>query len=176
MGPMGPGTRWHTVEAHSTKETTMTRTFKTGRLGLSGPEIDREMAEIHAAMCARHNLDPNDSGSKIGTGHFLTPTEIHRKQVLWAMKMANSVLAYSGTKEQWDRHHAWKFQSQQLWKHDGLGTVRKFGFNKVQNEAYALTALETDKVWEAQKERISKATIMPNVVNDDEETLNGIRW
>jgi hypothetical protein len=46
----------------------------------------------------------------------------------------------------------------------------------VQNEAYSLTAIETDKIWEAQKERISKATIIPNVVNDEEETLNGIRW
>lgn len=29
---------------------------------------------------------------------------------------------------------------------------------------------------EIEKERMSKATIIPNVVNDDEETLNGIRW
>ena len=36
--------------------------------------------------------------------------------------------------------------------------------------------IETDKIWEAQKERISKATIVPYVVNDEEETLNGIRW
>jgi hypothetical protein len=155
----------------------MIHNFKTGRLGLSDPEIDREMAEIHAAMCARHNLDPNDCSSKTGTGHFYTPTEIHRKQVLWAMKMANSVLAYSGTKERWDQHHAWKFQSNQLWQHDGLGTVRKFGFNKVQNEAYALTALETDKVWEAQKARMAKATVLHHVhTGADNESYNAIKW
>ena len=154
----------------------MERTFKTGKLGLSGPEIDKEMAEIHAAMCARHNLDPNDCGSKTGTGHFYTPTEIHRKQVLWAMKMANSVLAYSGTKEQWNRH-AWKFQAQEVWQHDGLGTVRKFGFNKVQNEAYALTALETDKVWTEQQARMEKATVLHNVhTGADGEEYNAIKW
>ena len=63
-----------------------------------------------------------------------------------------------------------------MWQRDGFGLTRKFGYNKVQNEAYALTETETDKIWEAQKERISKATIFHNVVNDEEGTLNGIRW
>ena len=63
-----------------------------------------------------------------------------------------------------------------MWQRDGLGLTRKFGYNKVQNEAYALTAIETDKIWEAQKERMSKATIVPYVVNDEEETFNGVRW
>ena len=94
---------------------------------------------------------------------------------LWAMSMANSILCYGGTKEQWNRH-AWKYQAQEVWQRDGLGLTRKFGYNKVQNEAYALTAIETDKIWEAQTERMSKATIVPYVVNDEEETFNGVRW
>ena len=146
-----------------------------GVAGLSDPEIEKERQDIFEAMCKRHNLDPKDCGSKIGTGHFYTPTEIHREQVLWAMSMANSVLCYNGTKEDWNRH-AWKFQAQEVWQRDGLGMTRKFGYNKVQNEAYSLTAIETDKIWEAQKARISKATIIPNVVDDEEGTLNGIRW
>lgn len=153
----------------------MSHNFKTGRLGLSTPEIEKERKELFQAMCRRRGLDPDDCSSKIGTGHFYTPTELHREQVLWAMSMANSILCYGGTKEQWNRH-AWKYQAQEVWQRDGLGLTRKFGYNKVQNEAYALTAIETDKIWEAQKERMSKATIVPYVVNDEEETLNGVRW
>ena len=153
----------------------MSHNFKTGRLGLSTQEIEKELKELFQAMCRRRGLDPDDCGSKIGTGHFYTPTELHREQVLWAMSMANSILCYGGTKEQWNRH-AWKYQAQEVWQRDGLGLTRKFGYNKVQNEAYALTAIETDKIWEAQKERMSKATIVPYVVDDEEETLNGVRW
>ena len=153
------------------KETTMIHNFKTGKLGLSDPEIKKERQDIFESMCKRHNLDPKACGSKIG----YTPTEIHREQVLWAMSKANAILCYGGTKEQWNRH-AWKYQAQELWQRDGLGLTRKFGYNKVQNEAYALTETETDKIWEAQKERISKATIVHNFVDDEEETLNGIRW
>ena len=153
----------------------MSHNFKTGRLGLSTPEIEKELKELFQAMCRRRGLDPDDCSSKIGTGHFYTPTELHREQVLWAMSMANSILCYGGTKEQWNRH-AWKYQAQEVWQRDGLGLTRKFGYNKVQNEAYALTAIETDNIWEAQKERLSKTTIVPYVVNDEEETLNGVRW
>ncbi len=152
----------------------MIHNFKTGKLGLSGPEIDKEREELFQAMCKRRGLDPDDCASRIGTGRFYTPTELHREQVLWAMSMANSVLCYGGNKEDWNKH-ACKYQVQELWLHDGLGT-RKFGYNKVQNEAYALTAIETDKIWEAQKTRMDKATIIPNVVDDEEGTLNGIRW
>lgn len=153
----------------------MNHNFKTGNLGLSEPEIEKERQDIFVAMCRRHNLDPNDGGSRIGTGHFYTPSELHREQVLWAMAMANSILCYGGTREEWNRH-ALKYQTQQVWQRDGLGLTRKFGFNKVQNEAYSLTSMETDQIWEAQKERMSRATIVPNVVDDAEGTLNGIRW
>lgn len=153
----------------------MNHNFKTGNLGLSDPEIEKERQDLFIAMCRRHNLNPKDGNSRIGTGHFYTPSELHREQVLWAMAMANSILCYGGTREEWNRH-ALKYQAQQVWQRDGLGLTRKFGFNKVQNEAYALTPMETDNIWEAQKERISKATIVPNVVNDAEGTLNGIRW
>ena len=153
----------------------MNHIFKTGRLGLSTPEIEKERKELFQAMCRRRGLDPDDSSSKTGTGRFYTPTELHREQVLWAMSMANTVLCYHGTKEDWDKH-ALTYQTQELWHHDGRGLTRKFGYNKVQNEAYALTATETDRIWEAQKERWSKATTVPNVVDDTEGTLNGVRW
>lgn len=78
----------------------MIHNFKTGKLGLSDPEIEKERQDIFEAMCKRHNLDPKDCGAQIGTGHFYTPTELHREQVLWAMSMANSILCYGGTKEQ----------------------------------------------------------------------------
>lgn len=153
----------------------MIRNFKTGKLGLSDQEIEKEKREMFVAMCNRHGLDPNDCSSEIGSGHLYTPTEIHREQVLWAMSMANSVLCYGGKREDWLKH-AWKFQSQSVWEHDGLGNLRKYGYNKVQNQAYSLTAMETDAIWEAQKERVSKATVFPHVVSDTEGTLNGIRW
>lgn len=153
----------------------MIRIFKPGKLGLSDPEINKERNDIFLAMCKRRGLDPNDGNSKIGTGHFYTPTEIHREQVLWAMSMANSVLCYGGKKDDWNKH-AWKYQAQSAWEHDGLGNTRKYGYNKVQNEAYSLTAIETDAIWDAQVERMRKATIVPCIINDNEGTIHGIRW
>lgn len=139
--------------------------FKTGKLGLSGPEIEKEREYLFQTMCKRRGLDPDDRASKNGTGRFYTPKELHREQVLWAMSMANSVICYGGGKEDWNKH-ARKYQVQELWQQDEWGLTRKFGYNKVQNEAYALTVIETDQIWEAQKERMSKATIIPNVVED----------
>ena len=79
----------------------MIHNFKTGKLGLSDPEIKKERQDIFESMCKRHNLDPKACGSKIG----YTPTELHREQVLWAMSMANSILCYGGrTKEQSTTH------------------------------------------------------------------------
>lgn len=82
----------------------MIHNFNTGKLGLSTPEIEKERKELFQTMCRRRGLDPDDCSSKIGTGHFYTPTELHREQVLWAMSMANSILFYGGTKEQSTTH------------------------------------------------------------------------
>lgn len=153
----------------------MNHIFKTGRLGLSTMEIENERKELFQAMCRRRGLDPDDRSSKTGTGRFYTPSELHREQVLWAMSMANTVLCYHGTKDDWGKH-ALTYQSHELWQHDGRGLTRKFGYNKVQNEAYALTETETDMIWKAQKERMVKATTVPGVVDDTEGTLNGVRW
>ena len=154
----------------------MKHNFKTGRLGLSTPEIEAEMRDLHVAMCQRRNLDPEDSSSHVGTGHFHTPTEIHREQVLWAMRMANSVLCYDGGKDNWATY-ATEYHHQHLWRTDGLGHVRKFGYNKVQNEAYALSEEETDAIWTAQKARMSRATVLHNVGTDSEGcSYNSIQW
>ena len=154
----------------------MKHNFKTGRLGLSGPEIEAEMQNIFEAMCQRRNLDPEDSGSQVGTGHFRTPTEIHREQVLWAMRMANSVICYDGGKDNWDTY-ATEYRHQHLWREDGLGHVRKFGYNKVQDEAYALSEEETDAIWTEQKARMSRATVLHNVGTDSEGcSYNSIKW
>lgn len=155
------------------------RTFKTGPLGLSDQEIDKEKRELFVAMCKRNNLDPDDSGSQIGCGCKYTPTEIHREQVLWAMKMANTILCYDGAfhgKSKWDTY-AYKYQTQQAWDDRGYGPVRKFGFNKVQNEAYHLTQEETDAIWKAQGERISKAKILTGVHTDEDGfSYNAVQW
>lgn len=152
------------------------RTFKTGKLGLSRDEIKQERDAIHAAMCKRHDLDPNSCDSMCGTGHFYTPSEIHRNSVLDAIDMANSCLCYGYGKDYWNKY-ASEYQSQELWSYRYGEPVNKYGYNKTQNGAYHLTKAETDAIWTAQKERIAKATILYNVHTDYEGvSYNSIQW
>lgn len=157
----------------------MIHNFKTGPVGLSDQEIDQEKHDIFVAMCKRNNLDPDDCGSHVGSGCKYTPTEIHRNQVLGAMSMANTLLCYDGAfygRSKWDKY-AYKYQTQQAWDDRGYGPVRTFGYNKVQNEAYHLTPEETDAIWKAQSERISKAKIIRGVHTDEDGfSYNAVQW
>jgi hypothetical protein len=128
----------------------------TGTLGLDSHQIDTERRAIFETMCLRRGLDPHDGESEIGTGYLYTPSEIHREQVLWAMDMANAIIGRGGTRDDWEVH-ASEYRTQQLWKTEGPdGITRKYGYNRVQNDAYALSAKETDAVWEAQSKLASR--------------------
>ena len=140
----------------------MIHNFKTGKLGLSDPEIEKERQDIFEAMCKR------------------TPTELHRGLVLDAMKMANTLLCYDGAlygRNKWDTKYAPEYHSKQIWDDRGYGAPRKYGCNKVQNEAYHLTHEETDAIWKAQAERFIYAKVVPNVHRDEDGcSYNAIKW
>lgn len=154
------------------------RTFKLGPLGLTTKEIEQEQFAIKEAVCKRHGMSTDDMCRT--TFSQRTPTEIHREAVLDAMRMANCLLCYDGPlhgKTKWDIKYAPEYHAQHIWDDRGYGPVRKFGCNKVQNEAYALTQEETEAIWKAQAERISKATILHNVhTGADGESYNAIHW
>lgn len=152
--------------------------FKSGPLGLSTKEIETEKFAIKEAVCKRHGMSTDDMC--LTTFSQRTPTEIHREAVLDAMRMANCLLCYDGPlhgKTRWDTEYAPEYQVQHIWDDRGYGPVRKFGCNKVQNEAYHLTQEETEVIWKAQAERVSKAKILHNVhIGADGESYNAIQW
>lgn len=150
---------------------TGTAKYETGKLGLSGPEIEAEMEAIRQAVMAR---DPEASGNRIAYFYLHTPQEIHRTAVLKAMKMANSCLVYRDFGGWLDRKAAYA----RPW--DARCTVSdpKYLGTEEQRQAHALSDAELNAVWHAQAERLKKATVVRNAVGPEEEggPYHGVRW
>lgn len=160
---VGPGdTAW----GHEEK---MKKKYKMGPIGLTTEEIQAEERKIWEAVGKRHGMPlPN------GCGYLRTPSEIHRHAVLDAMRMSNSCICYGNDLGE----YGIKFQFQRLWEIDWSGRVlRKYGYNKAQDEAYSLSGAEVDAIFKAQKERISRGKIIYNVhVDSDGCSYNAIQW
>lgn len=146
-------------------------TYELGKLGLSLPEIDAEVDEITRIVTAR-----DEEASRTGIAYFYlkTPQEIHRGRVLDAMKMALSCLTYN-------MFGAWlnrKLDFQKPWQPICRVTDPKFLGTPEQHAAWPLTEKELNAIWKAQASRLSKATIVHNVIPDTEEggPYHGIKW
>ena len=144
--------------------------YKTGNLGLADPEIERELGKLDAAATGRNG------GEFCGCGIFRTPAELHRERVLWAMRMANSILIYDGGKADWEEYAA-KYRTESLFTRRYGAPDETHGYTKEQDRAWRLSQEETDAIWEAQSARVAKARILRNVGTDAESSAyNGIIW
>ena len=144
--------------------------YKTGKIGLSNPEIEKELGKINEKATSRNG------GEFIGCGTFRTPAEIHREQVLWAMRMANSVLIYDGDKADWEKY-ATDYRTESLFTRRYGAPDETHGYTKEQDRAWRLSQEETDAIWEAQSARVAKARILHNVGTDAESvSYNSIVW
>ena len=145
-------------------------TYETGKLGLTGPEIDRELDQLEKAASGRNG------GEFCGSGRFRTPEEIHRERVLWAMRMANSILIYDGDKADWEEY-ATRYRTESLFTRRYGEPDETHGYTKEQDSANRLSQEETDAIWDAQRARVAKARILRNVGTDAESSAyNGIIW
>ncbi len=145
-------------------------TYETGKLGLTGPEIDLELDKLSAAATSRNG------GEFCGSGVFRTPGEIHRERVLWAMRLANSILIYDGCKAVWEGYAA-RYRTESLFTLRYGAPDETHGYTAEQDSANRLSQQETDAIWDAQRARVAKATILRNVGTDSESSsYNGIIW
>ena len=150
---------------------TKTPKYETGRIGMSDPEIEKEMEELRQLIMTR---DPEAQANRVAYFYLHTPQEVHRVAVLNAMRMANGCLInrdFGG----WLEH---RVAYMRPW-HVG-GTVRdpKFLGTEEQRDAHALSEAELSAVWHAQSERLKKATVVHNVLGPEEEggPYHGVIW
>ena len=144
--------------------------YKTGKIGLANPEIEKELDKLNEKATSRNG------GEFIGCGPFRTPAEIHREQVLWAMRMANSILIYDGDKADWEKY-ATDYRTESLFTRRYGAPDETHGYTKEQDRAWRLSQEETDAIWEAQSARVAKARILHNVGTDAESvSYNSIVW
>lgn len=138
--------------------------YKTGRLGLTDPQIEAEEQAIEAAVCKRRR----DKNSELR--HY-SLQEIHRDLVLYAMTIANALLIY-GWHGGWPDDDKEKFMNTEK---DWVGTYCLD--TKAQKQAHLLTEKELDHIWAAQEKRVAKATIKRGVHTDNEGcSYNSIDW
>jgi len=145
--------------------------YETGKLGLSGPEIEAERDAITAEVIKR-----DEEATRTGIAYFYlkTPQEIHRSRVLDAMKTVVNCLV-NREFGAWQRHKA-------VFQHPWVPMCNvkdpKFLGTAEQQEAWMLDEKELDAIWNAQAERLSRATIVRNVVPDTEEggPYHGVKW
>lgn len=148
-----------------------TTKYETGRIGMSGPEIDSEMEELRQSVMSR---DPEAAANRIAYFYLHTQQEVHRVAVLNAMRMANSCLVYGDFGGWLERRVAYM----RPWDvRCNVGDPKYLG-SEEQREAHALSDAELDSVWHAQAERLKKATVVRNVVGPGEEggPYHGVRW
>lgn len=145
-------------------------TYKTGKLGLTGPEIEKETAKLGEKATSRNG------GEFIGCGPFRTPAEIHRERVLGAMSMANAILIYDGGKTEWEEYAA-SYRTESLFTRRYGAPDETHGYTEEQDRAWRLSQEETDAIWKAQQARVAKARILHNVGTDAESvSYNSIIW
>lgn len=144
----------------------MATKYETGKLGLSDPEIEKERTEIDEPIKKKH-------GVPVAYFYLKTPQEIHRENVLDAMRMAISCITY-GNWAHWDKYRA-QFTGPMP---ECNVPDPKFLGTEEQRAAWSLTDEEFDAVFKAQRERLSKATIVRNLVPPEEDggPLHGIKW
>jgi len=138
--------------------------LKLGKVGLSDPEIKKESGEIEYAVQERN------PGVSIAYFYLQTPQEIHRLAALDAMSMAISLYCYNDLKS-WN-HYAARFMLPLEQAKDP-----RFAMSREQMDAHALSEAELKAIYEAQVDRMKKATIVPNVHTDEDRfSYNGINW
>ena len=140
-----------------------------GKVGLSDPEIEKEMADIDSAVLAR-NPDAD-----YAYFYLQTPQETHRLAALRAMRMVNCLYCYNDLMG-WGRFEREYNYPRPLTSaapdHDPkyLGTEE-------QRDARALSKEETRAIYDGQVARMKQATIVRNIHTDDDGFhYNGIRW
>lgn len=138
--------------------------YDTGKLGLSDDEIKAEGIKINEGICAR-SVDEDGNHPDTPFIWLQTPQEVHRLNVLAAMRMANCCLCYGYG---WER-----YSGDYLLPYD----TRNPKVSEELRQAHALTLEELDAVYKGQQERISHANIKTNVFTDDEGcSYNSIEW
>lgn len=141
--------------------------YKTGRLGLTNPQIEAEEKAIEAAVCKRHPRKCHGSAAL----HHYSLEEIHRDAVLSAMGSANALLIY-GWSGSWPEGRKEEFIDPEL---DWIG--KNCLDTRAQKQAHLLTEKELDHIWAAQEKRVAKATIKHGVYTDNEGcSYNSIDW
>jgi hypothetical protein len=148
-----------------------TTAYKTGRLGLSTPEIEAEMEEIRQSVIKR---DPEATRHGLAYFYLHTPQEIHRTSVLNAMRMATSCLVYQD-KAGWT---ASRLRFSRPYASPVRFTEPKYEGTAEQRAANTLSDAELDAIYEAQSERLKQATVIYNVVSPEEDggPVHGVRW
>lgn len=145
--------------------------YDTGKLGLSEPEIMAELDSIRQTVMAR---DEAAAARNVAFFYLQTPQEVHRLNVLDAMRMANACIIYNHFGEWLER----KADFTQPYSVTFNVSDPKFLGTEEQRAAHALSDEELASIWAAQCERVGKAKIIYNVVGDDEDgsPLHGVRW
>lgn len=144
--------------------------YETGRIGMSGPEIEAEVEQRKKDICAR---DPEAQKSGVPYFYLQTPQEIHRDAVISAMKMANSCLCYND-------FHGWLSRGRFTFMKplQPANGAKVPPLTEEQKQAYVLTEQELDRIYAAQSERIKKAKVVDSGVTDPDGAFRykGIKW
>ena len=151
-------------------EREVTMIYETGKIGLTGPEIEAEMREHEEIVFAR---DEEAKANRIAYSYLCTPQEIHRLQVLRAMQMANSCLCYDPFGRGWTNHTDCFRRPPRV-----VNTDPKYKCSAEQENAFILSEKELDNIFAAQQRRIrEEATIVDTGITDEDGfRYRGFKW
>lgn len=139
--------------------------YDTGRLGLSDDEVHAELVSIANAARARY---PGEHNVYF---YMQTPQEIHREQVLMAIRLATSIICYHHDPD-WN-----KYAAEYMFPRPLTAREPKFNGTEEQQAARALTQAEWDAIFAAQKERMARAKVIPHVCTDEDGfSYSHIQW
>ena len=140
-----------------------------GKVGLTDPEIEKEIKEIEHAVSTRNPT--------IDYPYFFlqTPQEIHRLAALRAMRMVNCLYCYNDLKS-WGRYETGYNYPGPMYSAAPDRDPKYIGTAE-QRDARVLSPQETRAIYDAQVARMKKATIIHNIHTDEDGFhYNGIKW